>query len=124
MPKSIMEVTPGSNPNRQSYWIDFDVKIDGDHILTQLGFVVLLSAKFDGAITTEGRRFQHGDGFWYGTVRLKFDSYEAREDAMAHCRGHLDPQGRVNKNYVGALDYADRGARLASSLLNRVKGGD
>lgn len=116
MTQSIMEWT--ASPTMS--WIDFDVRLKGDNIISQLAFVVLLAAKFDGEITPRGGSFKRGDGYVFGSLRVDFENRERQQDAKAHCSGHLDGNGVVNASYVGALENADPGLRQARSLRERI----
>jgi len=118
MAKSIMRLSFADRARR----IDFDVRLSGDAIIDQLGFIYLVSAKFDGKIEADGTSFFSGDKKRFGAVKVKFEKYEDWDAARAHCSGHLDTDGCVLVSYQGALQRADPGRRQAKALHQAVLG--
>jgi hypothetical protein len=118
MTKSIMRVSFSDRSRR----IDFSIRLSRDAIIDQLGFIYLVSAKFDGTIETDGTTFVSGDRKKFGSARVLFDKYEDWDAAKSHCSGHLDADGCVHSSYLGALSKADPGQRQAKSLHQAILG--
>jgi hypothetical protein len=121
MTKSFMQWHDEMRGPKGTHFIEFNVLLAGDEIEEQLGFVYLLSAKFDGELKTFETTFQNDSGT-FGSVRIVFDDSKNWDDAKAHCSGHLDQDGCVMKNYVGALKRADPNGRETRNLVQKVKG--
>ncbi len=121
MTQSQMEMFPQSAPGENSYWLDFHIRLDGNEILEQVGFLVLIAAKFDGKVEAGQTKFEGGDGYLYGSAQVSFDNWKDWDAARAHCGNHLDREGCVHQNYVGALNRADPGGRMAKKLLGEIE---
>ena len=100
--------------------IDFEIPMDASDILEQIGFIVLLSMKFNGEIG-EPSRYLGGDLKRKGSISVQLDDFTTWLDARTHCYNQLDGNGSVKDSYVGALERADPGLSTARSLLERLR---
>ncbi|WP_028879221.1 hypothetical protein [Terasakiella pusilla] len=101
------------------YKIDFHIELETPSTEEKFGFIVLLEAKFMAEITYKGR-FDSGTEIC-GSVELSFDSYDNYDGAIYHCRDKLTDAGEVKKDYVGALEYADRGGLMTKKLIKEIE---
>ena len=105
---------------RDDYVLSFHINLAEPSCLEQLGFIILLEAKFDANRRDIGH-FHGDEDIHFGSVELQFPSLKEFMDALSHCRNHLTGTGRVSKSYRGALDTADRGGRQAKALLAELE---
>lgn len=111
-----MECTFGDRGNR----IRFEIPTNAPDILDQLAFIVIISLRYNGEIS-DPSKFKRGDGKRWVGLEMKFSDFEHWSDARAHCSGHLDERGCVNRSYVGALERADPGLRMARTILAEIE---
>jgi hypothetical protein len=115
-----MAVDAMSFVERDDCVLDFHINLAEPSCLEQLGFIILLQAKF-GAERRDSGRFHGDDDIPFGIVELQFPSLKDFVDARSHCRNHLTDTGRLLASYRGALNAADPGGRQAKALLEELE---
>jgi hypothetical protein len=103
-----MAVEAMSFVERDDYVLCFRINLAEPSRLEQLGFIILLEAKFDANRRDIGH-FHCDEDIPFRMVEPEFRSLKEFIDARSHCRNHLTGTGRVSESYRGALDAADRG---------------
>lgn len=105
---------------RQTHALDFHVNLKSSSVMKQLGFLILLTIKFDGERKNPSKHGKH-EGKPHASILIIFDDYENWQNALDHCRNHLTPSGKVSARYRGALDYADKGGVEAAYLMEQIR---
>jgi hypothetical protein len=107
--------------DRHSNRIECIFPQDDPRLVEQIGLCVLVVAKYGGEIDENSlSKDVTGRGSVYSFV-MKFDSYDALDDARAWLGRNLNGDGQVAPDYLGALPKADPGGREADRILTALQ---
>jgi hypothetical protein len=92
------------------FFIVIEIPRKASNVLDQLAFIYILKVRFTGKMTDSRKRGK------MLVFTIPFADYEKYDGAKYHCRRNLDSNGEILRDYLGALDAADPGRRMAEAL--------